>query len=109
MLKLAPGATLGILGGGQLGRMLALAVARLGYRVHIYSPEAHGPASMVAANSTVAQWEDAHALAHFAENVDVITYEFENIPRAAVELLEARGAAVFPSSHVLAICQPDCG
>ena len=102
---LAPGSTLGILGGGQLGRMLALAAAQLGYRVHIYTPEAHAPASMVAASTTVAQWENIHALGDFARGVDAITYEFENIPLETVIALEEQGVSVQPSSRVLAICQ----
>ncbi|GAC1334331.1 MAG: 5-(carboxyamino)imidazole ribonucleotide synthase [Beijerinckiaceae bacterium] len=87
---LAPGATIGILGGGQLGRMLALAGARLGLKAHIYAPEASEPAFDVAAAATIAPYEDETALAQFAEAVDVITYEFENIPAASAAFLAAR-------------------
>src|SRR6185436_18588508 len=86
---LAPGATIGILGGGQLGRMTALAAARLGYRCHVFCPEKDAPASAVAAATTCAPYENASAQARFAAAVDVITYEFENIPLAPVEALAA--------------------
>jgi 5-(carboxyamino)imidazole ribonucleotide synthase len=84
-----PGGTIGILGGGQLGRMLAVAAAQLGYKCHIYSPEEHSVAAEVSALSTCAGWYDAEALAHFARGCDVITWEFENVPvgpLAAIEL-----------------------
>lgn len=84
---LSPGATIGILGGGQLGRMLSVAAARLGYRSHIFEPGA-APAGDVAAEITRAGYEDIDALRAFAASVDVITYEFENIPTAALDVLE---------------------
>ena len=87
---LAPGATIGILGGGQLGRMLAIAAAQLGYRTHIYAPEASGPATEVAAEWTRAGYDDAAALTRFAASVGVVTYEFENVPADALVLLEGR-------------------
>ncbi|HWU04422.1 MAG TPA: 5-(carboxyamino)imidazole ribonucleotide synthase [Novosphingobium sp.] len=77
---IAPGETIGILGGGQLGRMLAMAAARLGYRVHIYAPETDSIAAEVAADFTCAQWDDAAAMAAFAAQCAVVTYEFENVP-----------------------------
>ncbi|MEL7127776.1 MAG: 5-(carboxyamino)imidazole ribonucleotide synthase, partial [Pseudomonadota bacterium] len=77
---LAHGATIGILGGGQLGRMLAVAAARLGFRTHVYEPARHPPAADVAHMHTSAAYEDNDALYAFATSVDVITYEFENIP-----------------------------
>lgn len=83
-----PGGTIGILGGGQLGRMLALAAAPLGYRVHIYAPEAELIAADVSAFVTRAAYEDRAALAAFAAAVDVITYEFENVPSETVAFLE---------------------
>ena len=86
---LAPGGTIGILGGGQLGRMLAIAAAQLGYRSHIYAPEASGPATEVAAEWTQAPYEDDAALERFARGVGVVTYEFENVPPAALDKLEA--------------------
>jgi 5-(carboxyamino)imidazole ribonucleotide synthase len=81
---LPPGSTIGILGGGQLGRMTAMAAARLGYRCLIYSPEEHAVAADVAAGHVRGAYEDATALARFAGQVDVVTYEFENVPEAAV-------------------------
>jgi len=89
--RIAPGAVLGILGGGQLGRMLALAAARLGLKTHIYAPPGDNPAFDVAHAVTIADWNDGHALLGFAESVDVITYEFENIWLGAAEL---------PGTHV---------
>jgi len=87
-----PGATIGILGGGQLGRMTALAAARLGYHCHVYAPDADGgPAAQVSAKATTAAYDDESALAAFADAVDVITLEFENIPLASARFLEARG------------------
>lgn len=88
MTELAPGATIGILGSGQLGRMLAVAASRLGLHVHIYDP-APGPASEVARATTIAPWTDTAALTAFATAVDVVTYEFENIPTAALDILES--------------------
>jgi 5-(carboxyamino)imidazole ribonucleotide synthase len=88
--ELEPGATIGILGAGQLGRMLALAGARLGLKSHIYAPDAGEPAFDVAAAGTVAAYDDKAALAGFANAVDVITYEFENIPAATAAFLAER-------------------
>ncbi|NRB02665.1 MAG: 5-(carboxyamino)imidazole ribonucleotide synthase [Rhodobacteraceae bacterium] len=87
--RLAPGARIGILGGGQLGRMLSVAASRLGFQCHIYEPGAEPPAGHVAAQVTTASYEDAAALAAFARSVDVITYEFENVPADALDALEA--------------------
>jgi 5-(carboxyamino)imidazole ribonucleotide synthase len=101
---LAPGATIGILGSGQLGRMTALAAARLGYRCHAFGPEADAPANQVSAVATVAPYDDEAALKRFAEAVDVVTFEFENIPLATVEVLE-RLAPLRPGAAVLSICQ----
>ncbi|MDX1423554.1 MAG: 5-(carboxyamino)imidazole ribonucleotide synthase [Kiloniellales bacterium] len=101
---LAPGAVIGILGGGQLGRMAALAAARLGYRCHIYCPDADAPAAQVTDRATVAAYDDEAALARFAGAVDVVTFEFENIPFATVERLGAL-APLRPSAEVLRICQ----
>ena len=85
---LAPGAVIGILGGGQLGRMLSVAAARLGFVCHIFEPGANPPAGQVAAKVTTADYDDLRALRKFAEAVDVITYEFENIPTEALDVLE---------------------
>lgn len=84
---LPPGSTIGILGGGQLGRMSALAAAKLGYRCHVYAPEPDSPGMQVAAARTVAPYEDAAALAAFAAAVDVVTFEFENVPAATLDIL----------------------
>lgn len=90
MTPLPTGSTIGILGGGQLGRMLALAAAQLGYRVHVYAPEASGPATEVAAAWTQAAYDDVAGLDHFASTVDVVTYEFENIDPRAVAYLAGK-------------------
>ncbi len=101
---LPPGSIIGILGGGQLGRMTALAAAPLGYRCHIYCPEAGVPATQVCDRATIAAYDDAEALAAFAQAVDVVTYEFENVPAATAEVL-ARNVLLRPRPEVLAICQ----
>jgi 5-(carboxyamino)imidazole ribonucleotide synthase len=80
MQTLPPGSTIGILGGGQLGRMLSVAAAQLGYRCHVYAPDANGVAAEVSAEFTCADHDDSAALTHFAERCDVITFEFENVP-----------------------------
>jgi 5-(carboxyamino)imidazole ribonucleotide synthase len=101
---LAPGSTVGILGGGQLGRMLAIAAARLGMKCHIYEPARNPPAGDVAAAVTTAAYDDAAALARFARAVDVVTFEFENIPAAAAATLAAH-APVRPNPRALEIAQ----
>ncbi len=88
MTVLRPGQTIGILGGGQLARMLAVAAAELGLRSHIFAPEADSPAFAVAADKTEAAYDDREALTRFAAAVDVVTYEFENVPAATVAILE---------------------
>jgi 5-(carboxyamino)imidazole ribonucleotide synthase len=101
---IAPGATIGILGGGQLGRMLALAAARLGLKTHIFAPEADCPAFQVAACHTIAAYENLEALAAFAAHVAVITYEFENVPAPSVAFLAER-CRVYPDARALAVSQ----
>lgn len=101
---LEPGATIGILGSGQLGRMLALAAARLGFRCHIFAPDRDSPAFDVVRESTRADYDDEQALARFAENVDVVTYEFENIPAETAAFL-APLVPVLPDPKVLATTQ----
>jgi 5-(carboxyamino)imidazole ribonucleotide synthase len=101
---LAPGATIGILGGGQLARMLALAGARLGLKSHIYSPYIDDPAFDVCAQRTLAEFSDEMALARFADSVDVITYEFENVPAVTAAFLSAR-KPVRPNPSVLGLTQ----
>ncbi len=98
---LQPGDTVGILGGGQLGRMLSLAAASLGLRTHIYCPDEDCPASHVSARFTQAAYDDEKALKDFAAAVDVVTYEFENVPVDAVAVLEAAGATVRPGAMAL--------
>ena len=104
MSDLPQGATIGILGGGQLGRMLAVAAARLGFRSHIYEPSANPPAADVAYAVTTAAYDDEAALRGFAAAVDVITYEFENVPTSALDLLEAI-KPIRPNRRALAISQ----
>jgi 5-(carboxyamino)imidazole ribonucleotide synthase len=84
-----PGKTIGVLGGGQLGRMLAQAAARLGYRVHVYEPQPGGPAGQVAHHEVNAPFDDLAALTAFARTCDVVTYEFENVPAAPLRAIEA--------------------
>ncbi|MDM7931300.1 5-(carboxyamino)imidazole ribonucleotide synthase [Tabrizicola sp.] len=100
---LPQGSTIGILGGGQLGRMLSVAASRLGYRCHIYEPGA-APAGDVAHQVTTAPYEDESALRAFAASVDVITYEFENVPTSALDLLESL-RPIRPNRRALAISQ----
>ena len=102
--RLAPGAVIGILGGGQLGRMLTMAAARLGFRCHIFEPGADCPASDVAWRTTTAAYDDVAKLGAFARSVDVVTYEFENVPAEALDLIEAE-APIRPGRHALAISQ----
>ncbi|HEY2048624.1 MAG TPA: 5-(carboxyamino)imidazole ribonucleotide synthase [Caulobacteraceae bacterium] len=102
---LAPGATIGILGGGQLGRMLSLAAARLGLDVVILTPEPNAPASRVSAGSIVAAYDDPAALDALADQCAVITCEFENVPASALAHLEHRGVCVAPGSNAFAIAQ----
>jgi 5-(carboxyamino)imidazole ribonucleotide synthase len=101
---LSPGATIGIMGAGQLGRMLAMAALKVGLRTHIFAPEPAAPAYDAAAARTVAPFDDEEALARFAEAVDVVTYEFENVPVASVEFLSQR-VAVRPGARALAMTQ----
>ncbi|WIY52312.1 5-(carboxyamino)imidazole ribonucleotide synthase [Devosia sp. YIM 151766] len=101
---LPPGSTIGILGGGQLGRMLALAAARLGLKSHVYCPDPQSPAFDVTPYRTIAAYDDAEALRAFAAEVDVITYEFENVPAATAELL-AGLKPLHPGARALAIAQ----
>ncbi len=101
---LLPGATLGILGGGQLGRMSAIAARRMGYKVRTFDPSAHACAAAIADEHITAEWSDAAALARFSAGCGRITLEFENIPPSTVELL-ARTVPCHPSAAVLATCQ----
>ena len=101
---LPPNSTIGIVGGGQLGRMSAMAAARLGYRCHVLTPEPDSPAGQVAAGVTLGDYEDTQALYDFATRVDVITFEFENVSAEGLELLAAL-KPVRPAPSVLRISQ----
>jgi 5-(carboxyamino)imidazole ribonucleotide synthase len=101
---LPPGSTIGILGGGQLGRMLALAAARLGLKSHIYAPERDSPAFQVAAAHTVGSYMDFAALAGFAAAVDVVTYEFENVPGDTAAFFQSR-VPLAPGAAALSTAQ----
>jgi 5-(carboxyamino)imidazole ribonucleotide synthase len=101
-MSIAPGSTIGIIGGGQLGRMLAMAAARLGYKCHILDPNQNASAAQVSAHFTRAAFDDIGALREFADSVDVATYEFENLP---VDPLSVLGEKLRPSTRSLAIAQ----
>jgi 5-(carboxyamino)imidazole ribonucleotide synthase len=105
MSALPPGSTIGILGGGQLGRMLANAAAELGFDVAIYTPEADSPASRVAAHTIVGDYRDAAKLAVFAKQIDVVTSEFENVPAETAAVLIEAGVRVAPNPRALAVAQ----
>lgn len=98
------GATIGIVGGGQLGRMLAVAASELGYHVHIYCPEAGAPAFEVSQHFTCAAYDDNAALEAFAKSVDVVTIEFENVSTAGLAKIESI-TPVFPAPSVVSVCQ----
>lgn len=99
-----PGATLGVLGSGQLGRMFAIAARRLGYGVHVYSPDVNTPAGQVADREFAAAYDDLEQLAEFARSVDVVTFEFENVPAAVTDCIQ-KHCPVHPSGSVLAVAQ----
>jgi 5-(carboxyamino)imidazole ribonucleotide synthase len=103
-VKLKPGDTIGILGGGQLGRMLAMAAARLGLKCQVFSPDPDSPAFDVVLNATCAEYADVEALELFANDVDIITYEFENVPAATAMILAAR-RPVLPAQKILETTQ----
>jgi len=103
-VPLPPGSVIGMLGGGQLGRMTALAAARLGYRTHVFCPDADSPCGQVTDRQTLSSYGDRVALARFADAVDVVTFEFENVPHDAVAFLAMRRPAR-PGPKVLAVCQ----
>jgi 5-(carboxyamino)imidazole ribonucleotide synthase len=103
-VKLKPGDTIGILGGGQLGRMLAMAAARLGLKAQVFSPDPDSPAFDVVLHATCAEYADVEALELFANDVDVITYEFENVPSATAMVLAAR-RPVIPAQKILETTQ----
>jgi 5-(carboxyamino)imidazole ribonucleotide synthase len=102
--RLAPGSVIGILGGGQLGRMLAMAAADLGLSCHVYCPDPISPAFAVAAAKTIAAYEDEAALAAFAAAVDLVTFEFENVPAGTAAFLASR-VALAPAPECLRVAQ----
>lgn len=104
MTVLSPGSTIGILGGGQLGRMLAMAAAQLGYPCHIYAPQSDSVAAEVAAKFTQGDFDNIATLQQFAQSCDIITYEFENVPVAPLYAI-AHSAPVRPGMRVLEIAQ----
>ena len=104
MKRLAPGSTIGILGGGQLGRMMAVSAAQLGFHCHIYAPEANSVAAEVARDFTCADYHDSDALIPFAETCDVITFEWENVPVSPLELIKDK-SPLHPSTGALNIAQ----
>jgi 5-(carboxyamino)imidazole ribonucleotide synthase len=99
-----PGATIGVMGGGQLGRMFAIAARRMGYRVHIFTPEEDSPAGQFADLTRIAEYTNETAVRRFAAGVDVITFEFENIPIETVEWC-SREREVRPAGSILHIAQ----
>lgn len=101
---LPPGSVIGILGGGQLGRMLALAAASLGFKVHVFSPDEDPPAAIASYRHTQADYGDVEALRSFAASVHVITYEFENVPASTAGLLSSLGP-VRPGAQALDVAQ----
>jgi 5-(carboxyamino)imidazole ribonucleotide synthase len=101
---LLPGATIGVMGGGQLGRMFAIAARRMGYRVHTFSPEENGPAAQFSDRATAASYEDETAVNGFLGAIDVLTFEFENIPRATIDWA-GRTRLVRPRGEILLIAQ----
>lgn len=103
-LALPVGSTIGIIGGGQLGRMLSVVASRLGFRCHIYEPGTNPPAGQVADQVTTAAYDDEAALRAFGQSVDIITYEFENIPTAALDLLQDL-APIHPGREALRVSQ----
>ena len=99
-----PGSTLGVMGGGQLGRMFAIAARRMGYRVHTFSPDRDTPSGHVADLEVAARYDDEAAVREFARGIDVLTFEFENIPVQCIEWA-AEHCEVRPAGSVLHICQ----
>ncbi|HEY3901457.1 MAG TPA: 5-(carboxyamino)imidazole ribonucleotide synthase [Chthoniobacter sp.] len=99
-----PGSTIGVMGSGQLGRMLAIAARRMGYRFQVFSPEKDSPAGQLADREVAARYDDAEAVRDFARGIDLLTFEFENVPTQTVEWA-AEFCEVRPSANVLHICQ----
>lgn len=102
--RIAPGATIGVLGGGQLGRMFGIAARRLGYRVHTYEASPDSPAGQISDREFTGSYSDEAAIAEFVNSVDVITFEFENIPAAVIDRIATK-KPIRPRSQILHICQ----
>src|SRR5260221_1642260 len=102
--RIAPGSTIGVLGGGQLGRMFGIAARRLGYRVHTYEASPDSPAGQISDREFTGSYTDEAAIAEFVDSVDVITFEFENIPAAVLDWIATK-KPIHPRSEVLHICQ----
>src|SRR2546430_9764376 len=102
--RFLPGTTIGVMGGGQLGRMFAIAARRMGYRVHIFTPEADSPAAQFSDRATVAEYDNENAVAQFARDIDLLTFEFENIPARTIDWV-ARERVVRPRVGVLHTAQ----
>jgi 5-(carboxyamino)imidazole ribonucleotide synthase len=104
-IPILPGATIGVFGSGQLGRMMALAARAMGYRIHTYSPDRDSPTGQIADYEAVAAYEDEDALIDFVRNVQVVTFEFENVPSIVAQVAEREGVPVRPGGHVLHTAQ----
>ncbi|MBC8140588.1 MAG: 5-(carboxyamino)imidazole ribonucleotide synthase, partial [Armatimonadetes bacterium] len=105
MTTFLPGTIIGILGSGQLGQMLALEARRMGYGVAVFSPDADTPCGRIADREIVAPYSDLDAVRAFAASVDVVTYEFENVPSDTVAAIESVGVSVRPGANVLHVAQ----
>ena len=103
--SLPPGSTIGVFGSGQLGRMLAMAARRMGYRIHTYSPERNSPTGQIADREFTGSYDDPDSVRPFARSVDALTFEFENVPSVAAEIGEAEGALVRPAGAILHAAQ----
>lgn len=100
-----PGGVLGVLGGGQLGRMIAASAMRLGLKTHIYADEGDNPGAEIASAATIAPFDDAEALDRFAAAVDVVTIEWENVPVDALERIAAAGVPTYPNAATVRVAQ----
>ena len=103
-MQILPNSTIGVFGSGQLGRMFAIEARKMGYRVHTFSPESDTPTGQIADIETCGSYEDLDAVRAFARAVDVVTFEFENVPSTTVEAA-AEFVGVFPDGHILHITQ----
>ena len=102
---LPPGSTIGVFGSGQLGRMLAMEARRMGYRLHTFSPERNSPTGQIADREVSAAYDDREAIRAFTQEVDALTFEFENVPSFAAEIAEAEGVLVRPAGPILHAAQ----